>query len=242
MRYKETSAKCEYCFNTFPSSSMGKHLQSCKERDAYFQSRVSNSLSKANSGRPDSRSVFLLKISSPFMPEYWLFAEANGTCRLLELDYFLRDMWLECCGHLSCFTINNQDYDSVVENDPVFDTDSKSMYYRLDKILKPGMVFDYQYDFGSTTELVINVLSARPGRVRQSDGPVRLAARNDTIYFQCKSCKKQEATDICTDCGSRYSLIGFTLCKNCLKSHKCGEEMALPIVNSPRTGVCGYTG
>jgi hypothetical protein len=28
------------------------------------------------------------------------------------------------------------------------------------------------------------------------------------------------------------------VCRFCL----CGEEMALPVVNSPRMGVCGYAG
>ena len=32
------------------------------------------------------------------------------------------------------------------------------------------------------------------------------------------------------------------LCDACAKSHECGEEMLLPLVNSPRAGVCGYTG
>ena len=32
------------------------------------------------------------------------------------------------------------------------------------------------------------------------------------------------------------------LCDACARSHECGEEMLLPLVNSPRAGVCGYTG
>ncbi len=32
------------------------------------------------------------------------------------------------------------------------------------------------------------------------------------------------------------------LCDSCAEDHKCGEDMLLPVVNSPRTGVCGYTG
>jgi hypothetical protein len=28
----------------------------------------------------------------------------------------------------------------------------------------------------------------------------------------------------------------------CVKDHECGEEMLLPMANSPRAGVCGYTG
>jgi hypothetical protein len=55
--------------------------------------------------------VYLLKVSSKYFPEYWFFIEADGMCKLEDIDSLLRDMWLECCGHLSCFTINNQRYE-----------------------------------------------------------------------------------------------------------------------------------
>lgn len=42
-------------------------------------------------------------------------------------------------------------------------------------------------------------------------------------------------------CGCKYSSEAF-FCKACGKKHECGEDMILPIVNSPRTGVCAYTG
>ena len=32
------------------------------------------------------------------------------------------------------------------------------------------------------------------------------------------------------------------LCQSCADEHECGEDMLLPVVNSPRTGVCGYAG
>ena len=35
---------------------------------------------------------------------------------------------------------------------------------------------------------------------------------------------------------------GRWLCEDCAKTHECGEEMLLPVCNSPRLGVCGYCG
>ena len=32
------------------------------------------------------------------------------------------------------------------------------------------------------------------------------------------------------------------VCDECAPKHKCGEDMLLPVVNSPRVGMCGYTG
>jgi len=32
------------------------------------------------------------------------------------------------------------------------------------------------------------------------------------------------------------------VCEGCAGEHECGEEMLLPVVNSPRVGMCGYEG
>ena len=34
-----------------------------------------------------------------------------GSATLEELDHYLRTIWLECCGHLSQFTIGGMLYD-----------------------------------------------------------------------------------------------------------------------------------
>ena len=64
----------------------------------------------------------------------------------------------------------------------------------------------------------------------------------DPILFECHTCKKASATSICSICKSESSIKQASLCDNCLKLYECGEDMALPIVNSPRSGECGYTG
>lgn len=224
---------------------MGRHLESCKERETYLLSGIagapgkdSNSSNKSISDMVKTNDrVFLLKVSSRYMPEYWLFVDANASsCKLADIDSLLRRTWLECCGHLSHFIIGDEEY----ESSPDQEFRSKSMRVALDRIrvLAPGMTFDYEYDYGSTTELVLKVVAVRPGKLRR--GPVMLAARNDPISFECTSCKKAVATDVCAVCFWEAPEAMF--CASCLKRHKCGEDMALPVVNSPRTGVCGYTG
>ena len=47
------------------------------------------------------------------------------------------------------------------------------------------------------------------------------------------------ATQVCGQCN--YDATSW-LCKKCAAKHECGEEMFLPVVNSPRVGVCAYTG
>ena len=128
------------------------------------------------------------------------------------------------------------------------------------------MIFEYTYDFGSSTELIIKVVSANdslndnnigspdtkaskiPRHAREKKckdkmlPPVKLIARNDSIVFTCDACKQAIATNICTICLYEKSRRGASLCENCKRHHKCGEDVFLPIVNSPRSGECGYTG
>jgi hypothetical protein len=111
------------------------------------------------------------------------------------------------------------------------DSGDKDMKHKLSKVLKCEEFF-YEYDFGSTTELKLRVLSEYDG---ESEGKsVKILARNESPNIICYQCDKKIAEDICCSCGP--------ICKFCLKKHKCGEEMILPVINSPRTGVCGYAG
>ncbi len=100
--------------------------------------------------------IFLLKIFSPDQPEYWLFVELSDNCLLSDLDSFLQDKWLECCGHLSSFTINNRTFESQIDE---FTKYNNTMRIKLNKILQTGMSFEYIYDYGSSTELTIRVIS-----------------------------------------------------------------------------------
>ena len=60
------------------------------------------------------------------------------------------------------------------------------------------------------------------------------------MYKICEECGTEKlAIQICTEC--MWSGHGW-LCQDCAATHKCGSEMLLPAVNSPRAGVCGYSG
>ena len=89
---------------------------------------------------------------------------------------------------------------------------------------------------GTTTELTVKVLAA--GTALMKRGEIKLAARNEPPVYQCSVCK-EIATQICSQCvfdGNPF------VCDDCAEEHECGEEMLLPVVNSPRMGMCGYTG
>lgn len=194
---------------------MAKHLQTCKER-------MKTCL---EGGRHEQ--VFLIKAGAgPF----FVYFEAEGSTTLKQIDGFLRDIWLECCGHLSMFTINNARY----AYDPQPEYGDRSMNAPINKVLLPKLQFSHEYDFGTTTNLSMKCVSIRTGKVKG----IQLLARNNPPKFDCSKCGNP-AKEICAQCVYEGDAL---LCKPCAKKHKCGEEMMLPVVNSPRAGMCGYTG
>jgi hypothetical protein len=100
-----------------------------------------------------------------------------------------------------------------------------------------GLRFSHEYDFGTTTTLKGEVLAVRDGSI--GPGAVRLLARNSPLVWSCFACEKS-ASVICPLCSDEEAAV---FCATHAKAHRCSGEMALlPIVNSPRMGVCGYTG
>jgi pRiA4b ORF-3-like protein len=213
---------------------MKKHLDTCQGKgapSATTSPTSSPSLSKSQKGKG-----FLLLVEGYRMPEYWMYLEAPAQATLGDLDKLLRNTWLECCGHLSAFEIAGVSYSSDAEMASGLGTGDKSMKIKLDKALEPGMKFSHEYDFGTTTELSLKVLSEREGEAKGK--AIRILARNDAPVIACQSCGKP-ATEVCSQCV--YDGEGW-LCEECAEDHVCGEEMFLPVVNSPRVGMCAYTG
>lgn len=102
--------------------------------------------------------------------------------------------------------------------------------------LQPGLKFSYEYDFGSTTNLSFRVVAELPGLPKKRS--FALFARNEPPLIPCGQCSKP-ATQVCAE--HVYEDAGW-LCDACAAEHECGEDMLMPIINSPRTGVCGYVG
>ncbi len=229
-----TKGQCVFCKHEFSKSGMTKHLETCKEREV-------NATSGAGAGsRQKARKtkVFHLLVEGRSSPEYWMHLEVTTGTTLAQMDRFLKDTWLECCGHLSAFQIGGVSYASDAEmvSGSAWDMGDKSMRVRLDKVLTPGQWFTHEYDFGTTTELSLKVVSEREAEAKGK--AIQVLARNEPPAILCGVCGKR-ATEVCTQC--IYDNAGW-LCDECAETHECGEEMMLPVVNSPRVGMCGYTG
>jgi hypothetical protein len=231
MARQTSKGTCTFCHEEFSKSSMSRHLESCKQRAA-LQAEA-GSRQKAKKTR-----AFHLVVEGYRLPMYWMHLEVAVDTTLATLDRFLRDTWLECCGHLSVFRIGGFNYYVDAEMDAYWDWDMrrKNMQVKLEEVLSPGQTCSYEYDFGSTTELTLKVISER--EVLAKKNAIEILARNNLPLVPCDVCGKP-ATTTCTLC--IYEDRGY-LCEACAKNHECGEEMLLPMVNSPRAGVCGYTG
>ncbi len=204
---------------------MGRHLELCEKKN-YISSKPPEKQGVKG------KEVFHLLVEGRGLPEYWLHLNAPTDVTLKDMDSFLRDIWLECCGHLSEFVMGEDTFSSDLDEE----YGGKSMKVALGKVLSPGMKFYHNYDFGTTTELVIKVASKKICEAKGKQ--ISLLARNDIPVIKC-ACG-QTATKVCCECMGE-SDEGW-LCNKCAKNHKCGEEMMLPVVNSPRVGMCGYTG
>ena len=211
----KSEGRCNFCKKIISGNMIKKHLLSCAERK------------KANESEKPAVSIFMVKAGSgPF----WIYFEIGSSALLEDIDNFLRDIWLECCGHLSMFAIGNNTYMS----NPQKEYGDKNMDIQLKRILHPGIKFNHEYDFGTTTKLLLECISERKGVIPSK---INVLARNKLPEFRCK-CGKL-ANKLCVECTNGGG--GF-LCNECAKKHECGEEMLLSLVNSPRMGMCGYGG
>lgn len=330
---------CDFCKGTFDKKKLTQHLKFCKQRAAMLKT--------INTEDTEKMKLLHLVVEGRDLPMYWMHLEMPAEATLADLDDFLRDTWLECCGHLSAFQIGKTSYSSQTEemiwdfnetgaateavgekdgmqeapedeeeeeeeddatpfdainavverlhaefgpdftavpaaqmeakitgmltteaaaegitlppevlpeigrlvqllqsgvldymlNDPYQEQD---MDVELGEALKVGQKFSYEYDFGSTTDLALRVVGEREGAMTEEEQEelVHVLARNEEPVILCRDCGKP-ATKVVS--GYFYAGEG-ALCDACVKKNGEDDEMLLPVVNSPRVGVCGYTG
>ncbi len=213
---------------------------------------------------------------------YWLDLEVPADLALTALDGFLRAIWLECCGHLSHFSVRYQGRRFDFRYNPWGDEDLPTIDEALEwlqdhekesaqlarawsnltgfpeeiarqifeqrrdafpievsiygvtvgDMAEMADQWDYEYDYGSTTYLRIQVMARYQGPAPDPEEPIRILSRNYKPDIRCAQC----------DAPAEYwdPEDGTPWCAEHLPAEKA--ERALPIVNSPRTGVCAYDG
>ncbi len=213
--------KCELCGETFTRRTATKHLQKC---------RAAHPLPQGTK----TAAIYTLAVTSPDYPAFFLYVEISGDKTLVQLDNFLRDIWLECCGHLSAFFIGNYQYVSQLNPDISY-PDEKTMNVKIASILEKGDVFGHEYDFGSTTALELKVTDIRETTEKPPAKPL-LLMRNLPPEWKCAVCKKPATIVSSIEFGLSDDNV---FCAACAKKNIDGYAHS-PILNSPRSGVCGY--
>ncbi len=229
MSRQTSKGTCTFYHGEFSKSAMARHLETCEQK----------AITEAKAGshqKVQKTRKYHIVVEGRDLPMYWMHLEVTASMTLATLDQFLRDTWLECCGHLSAFEIGGVHYAIDAGMDDDWDMGEKSMRVRLDKVLSPGQTCSYKYDYGTTTELKLRVISER--EVEAKGKAIQVLARNTPPVILCEICGKP-ATEVCSQC--IFDDKGW-LCDDCTEEHECGEEMLLPVVNSPRVGMCAYTG
>ena len=192
-------------------------------------------------GGSGDRDALLVALQDRCLWAYWLVLEAAPSATWEDLDDFLRRVWVECCGHLSCFRHAGRTIAHDLDEPGGWAWNPGSMRGRIADTLAVGGRFGYEYDFGTTTELEGRALDLVPSAAR---GPaIHVLARNDPPVYPCAECGGRASTL----CGLCYQCSGEACwyCEACRTRHRCsdtGGDYFLPIVNSPRVGQCGYEG
>lgn len=227
----KTKANCRACNKKVAASGSKKHITQCAKVQTFLESKE------------NLTPGFLLKVVDYFAPDvYWMYITAPKNMNLDQLDVFLRKLWLECCGHLSQFDLTadkTRGYSSLEPDDfmhnfeggSVLDVGSKKKHRLIGDVTQVGDTFSYTYDMGSSTMLKFQTIS-------EIDCPADrfiIVMRNENPAATCGLCE-QPAEVMCSYCD-------HALCEECKTSnHSCKNAFLLPLVNSPRAGVCGYDG
>lgn len=206
-----SNGKCLYCNQTFGQKTIGKHLES----------HLSNMEKADKNDKTSDYNHVVVEADVMF-----LHLLVRNDAKMGKIDQYLKNIWLECCGHLSEF--GNKQF-KVSKNHLVGD------------IFQPKVKIYHDYDFGDTTRVFLKGLKSYSLNQKKN---IILLSRNEPLNFMCAICKIKPAIYLCTSCNwDDYAFF----CEKCSEKHKkeCedySDYSQMPVVNSPRMGVCGYEG
>ncbi len=213
---------CAYCGAEVTRATASEHLAICPERkipppgkDRKRQARY-------------EENIYYIRAEATYLPEFWLDLEVNGYATLQDLDDYLRAIWLECCGHLSAFMLGD------------FGTPELAKEGSIDSVFRHKAKIKHVYDFGTSSWTTLKRIGVRQGQPA-TKWPISLMVRNKLPGIVCIECGAP-AQWLCMECVVEDDRMGF-LCAKHRKTHPHDNYGApIKVVNSPRLGLCGYTG
>ena len=199
---------CKFCNKKFGIKAINDHLSVC------IQNFV------------DDKSGYLIEfISTNYITNktYQMFVIFGTKCKFSHIDTFLRNIWCECCGHMSTLDV----FEEVNKNK----TQSVKFNTLISKY-ENAKQFIYSYDMGSTTDIYFRIIKKLEGTNKNTD--IELLYRNEPFKVKCHNYKKckEYATNI------YYDELYCNDCKNNIDEEE--QELILKLSNSPRTGICAF--
>ena len=253
---------CHICQQAVSGDRIRQHLVRCISERTGLQPAQN----PQRRGRRNARKTAHISVRAPGRP-HWMELGVRCDATLRELDRFLRAVWLECCGHLSHFTINGVEY-SIMAPMPgenrYFEPESereeswRHMGKSINAAIPPLITFHHEFDYGSTTELELEYVAVF-GELVQLVSPTQpwhgskivLLARNQSQQ-SCLCCgrpaywKFAPQYDEYEDYDDELYEDEGVLCEDDLDPITFCEECApaegdfIPLANSPRAGVNCY--
>jgi hypothetical protein len=176
-RKKQTRGKCVYCGREMAKGGMLKHLDVCEQRQQV--------IAKADQKTGVDQPIFHLRTQDSW-GDFWLDLEMPDSTTLKDLDRYLRAIWLECCGHLSRFSIGGWGGEEI------------PMKTRIDQIFNRAEELIHIYDFGTSSTTHVKRIRMREGKPT-TPHPIALMARNSLPEAECMECD-QPAKWLCMEC------------------------------------------
>lgn len=155
-------ARCYYCNKELTERTIKRHMKNCAEMKECIDRELKQSKSR--------RKQYILAIKDEYSKKYCIYISIDAALQLCHLDQFIRDVWVECCGHLSEFTIDGDNYHDNRDG-------NYEMNVRLNEVLYIGQKFEYVYDFGSSTYLTLEVIDEID--VSKKHSQIEIIARNN---------------------------------------------------------------
>ncbi len=217
---KQSRGACAYCGRAFTRSGIARHLDACVKRKEV--------IAAADRKRGKPMPLLHMEARPSVGGDYWLHLEVEGTATFGDLDDYLRVIWLECCGHMSRFSAKGS-------------REEVGMGRKVAQVFRPGVELTHTYDFGTRSVTLVTALTVREGRPTTED-PIVLMARNEPPVRPCQECGSP-ATHLCLECVQECDEEQpGNLCEEHAGTHPHEDYEPMPLINSPRMGMCAYDG
>ena len=158
--------RCHLCGIAVRAEDVRAHAQSCVW--AAFQRKFANNYFDS---RHPGNGTILIWVRGDEVRQ-WMMLAVRADTSLRQLDQFLRDLWLECCGHMSYFEIGGTRYGARVRSSggtrlvgaDMAEPDERHMMSTVKEKVRRGERFrhEYDYDYDYSTSLDLECVAVLP--------------------------------------------------------------------------------